>query len=356
MVLPGKGMGWKKFFVTLKNEWTKDNVGDVAGALTFSGIFALFPFLLFVVSLAGLVIDPQQIQAIIEQLGEVAPPQVTQIVGDRIRSLAKGQSAGLVTFSALAAIWAASGGIVALMRALNTVYGVEEDRPFWKVRGVAILGTLVTALVALLATLAAVVTPVVADAIGGPVGTAVIWLRLPLAGAMMLLLWALLYYFLPNAEQKFSLITPGSLVGVGVWVAASWGFSVYVSNFGKYEATYGALGGVAVLLLWMWISAQVLLLGAEINAIIEHSSPEGKSAGARSLSEPGPDAPKSEAGVRSQRNGRPAAKGGEAQRLLEALEQARRHPNPDKPRKTAPSLLGWAFGLGVLASRRRTSR
>jgi membrane protein len=99
------------------------------------------------------------------------------------------------------------------------------------------------------------------------------------AGLLMMFLWALLYYALPNVKQRFKFITPGSVVGVVIWVIASWAFSQYVANFGKYDANYGAIGGVIVLLLWMWISAQVILLGAEINAIIEHRSPDGKSPG-----------------------------------------------------------------------------
>ena len=280
MVLPGKGMGWLEFFKALKSEWTRDDVGDVAGALTFRAILALFPFLLFLVSLAGIIIEPAQAQALIQELAKVAPQEVTSILSDRINSLAESNPVGLLTVGGVGAVWAASGGVVALMDSLNTVYGVKESRPFWKIRGVALLVTLGGAAVAIVAALAIIVTPVIADKLG-PLGTVLTWLRLPIAGLVVMMLWAVLYYVLPDVKQSFRFITPGSVVGVLIWVMASWGFSKYVANFGSYDVNYGAIGGVIVMLLWMWISAQVILLGAEINAILEHRSPEGKAPGSK---------------------------------------------------------------------------
>jgi membrane protein len=287
MRFPGHGMSMRQFLRKLRVEWREDRASDTAGALTFYGVLALFPFVLFLVSLASLLIDPLQAEQLIDSLGRVAPPQVTQILGDRLRELAAGEDAGLVTFGIIAAIWAASGGVMALIRALNIAYDVEEGRSGWKVRLLAIGATLLFAGLSLAAALLIVAMPPLAERIGGPIGTALIWLRLPVAGAVMLFVWALMYWLLPDVEQRFKFITPGTLIGVGVWLLASWGFSVYVQNFGKYEATYGALGGVIVLLLWMWISGQVILLGAEINKIIEHASPEGKRPGAKSKHDTG---------------------------------------------------------------------
>jgi membrane protein len=294
MVLPGKGMSWKEFFKALKNEWTRDKVSDTAGALTFFGVLALFPFLLFLVSLASVIIDPAQAEALIQQLSQVAPQEVVSILGERIHSLAQNNSVGLLTVGGLGAVWAASGGVVALMKALNTTYGVEESRPFWKVRGIALLVTLGAAVVSIIAAALAVAAPAVADKLGEPFSTLVVWLRLPFAGLMMMLVWAVIYYALPDVKQKFKFITPGSVVGVIIWVLASWGFSKYVANFGKYDVNYGAIGGVIVFLLWMWITSQVVLLGAEINAILEHRSPEGKSPGQKVPGRGGAMATKSE--------------------------------------------------------------
>lgn len=305
MVLPGKGISWKEFFGLLRQEWRRDRIGDTAAALTFFGVLALFPFLIFLVSLASLIIDPAQAQLLIDELGRVAPGAVTEIVGQRLHALGRAEPTGLLTISAAGAIWAASGGVAALMRALNLAYDVEESRPYWKVRLVAVFATLAAALLSIVATLLAVATPALAEAVGGPLESVILWLRLPVAGFLMMFVWALLYYFLPDVKQKFKLITPGSVLGIVVWMLASWGFSVYVTNFGKYDVTYGALGGVVVLLFWMWISAQVVMLGAEVNAILEHRSPEGKKVGRRTFADAGPSQ------TRAERAGRiePSARG-----------------------------------------------
>jgi membrane protein len=287
MVLPGRGISWKAFLVGVKDEWKKDRINDVAGALTFFALLALFPFMLFVVAVASLIINPADAQALVGQLSQVAPQQVTEIVGGRLEALGQQKNVGLLSFGFVAALWAASSGMAALIRALNIAYDVEEDRPYWKVRGLAIGMTLLTGAISLVAALVAIATPALADRLGGPLPTLVAWLRLPVAGLLMMLVWALLYYALPNAEQKFKFITPGSVVGVIAWVLASWGFSLYVANFGKYDATYGSLGAVIVLLVWMWISSQVLLLGAEINSFLEHRSAEGKRPGARRMADRG---------------------------------------------------------------------
>lgn len=274
--LPGYGIGWKEFVVALKTEVERDDLIDVAGSLTFFGILSIFPFLLFLVSLAAVVIDPVQAQLLIDELARVAPPAVVEILGGRLRALGEGGSPELLTLSALGAIWSASAGIAALMRALNRVYGVRESRPLWKTRGIALLTTLGAAIFSILATLVAVAVPVVAQAIGGRIGSLLLWLRFPVAGLLMMFVWAMLYYVLPDVRQRFRFITPGSVAGVIVWLAASTGFSIYVRSFSSFEVSYGALGGVIVLLVWMWISSMVVLVGAEINAILEPRSPAGR--------------------------------------------------------------------------------
>lgn len=287
MRLPGKGMSWKTFGKRLKAEYKDDAINDRAAALTYFGVLALFPFILFLVALGGLFIDPTQIQSLVQQLATVAPQEAVSLIEGRLQSLAQSTSGGLLGLSIVGAIWAASNGVAALIRALNRMYDVEESRPGWKVRGLAILVTLFAAAFTLAATLVAVAAPAVANSIGGPVGTAVNWLRLPVAGLVVMFVWAVLFWALPDAKQRFKFLTPGAVVGVLIWVAASWGFSVYVRNFGSYDATYGALGGVIVMLLWMYISAQALLLGAEINSVIEHASEEGKAPGEKERGEGG---------------------------------------------------------------------
>ncbi|MBX5484275.1 MAG: YihY/virulence factor BrkB family protein [Myxococcaceae bacterium] len=281
--LPGKGYPWKQFALDLKSAYKADHINDAAAALTYYGVLALFPFLLFLVSLATLVIDPSQAERMVQQASQVLPEQAGEIISERVHSLMANRSVGLLSVGALGALWAASSGVAALIRALNTTYDVEESRPFWKVRGLALLFTIGGGLLAVLAALTMVALPALANRIGGPVATAILLLRFPVAAALMMAVWAVAYYALPDVEQRFRFISPGSVLGVVIWLVASVGFSIYVRNFGKYDATYGSLGGVIVMLLWMWISAQVLLVGAEINSIIEHASPEGKNEGERTL-------------------------------------------------------------------------
>jgi membrane protein len=332
-------MSWKEFFTALKNEWKNDNVSLVAGALTFFAVLALFPFLLFLVALAGLIIDPKQAEALVQELGRVAPEAVTQIVGQRLHDLATSNSVGLLTVGGLGAIWAASNGIVKLMEVFNTAYDVKESRPFWKVRGLAILMTLAAAVLSIVAALGMVAVPAFAKMLGEPLGTVVLVLRWPVAGLLIMFVWALLYYFCPDVKQNFRFITPGSVVGVIIWLVASWGFSLYVRNFGNYDATYGALGGVIVMLLWMWISAQVLMLGAEINAILEHRSPEGKSPGQKDPGQGGPA----------------MTKGQKREQEREERVPPTLPPRPEPARMTPlGAATTWAsgFGLGLFLLRR----
>jgi membrane protein len=280
-------MSWREFLGGLKREISADGVTDLAASVTYYSILALFPFLLFIVALASVVISPSDAERLVEQLAQVAPGEVTRILGDRIRQLGAQQNVSLLGFGALGAIWAASGGVMGLVAALNRCYDVKEGRPWWKVRAIAILMTLVAGALALAAALVAIAAAPLADRLGGPLGLAIGWLRLPVAGLVMMFLWALLYYVLPDVEQRFRFITPGSVVGVVLWVLASWAFSKYVASFGSYDKTYGSLGGVIVLLLWMWLSTLVLLVGAEMNALVEHASPEGKRPGAKRESETG---------------------------------------------------------------------
>ena len=182
MRLPGGGMSWKEFFQALKTEMSRDNLTDWAGAVTYAGVMAIFPFLLFLVALASVVITPDQAEQIVQQLGTVAPGDVTQILGDRIKAIASESKGGLLTVGALVALWSASSGISALQRALNIVYGVEEGRPFWKARGLALVMTLVASVLAIVAALVAVASPPSATPSGERWARAITWLRLPVAG------------------------------------------------------------------------------------------------------------------------------------------------------------------------------
>jgi membrane protein len=272
MLAPARGVTWKEFFVALKQRFIKDKLMDVAGSVTFFGVLALFPFLLFLVTLTGLVLRPAQVEQFIREVGTVAPADATRIIAQQIRDIHASRSFGLLTVGFVGAIWSASGGVVSLMDALNGLHHVEDRRPFWKTRGLAILTTLGGGAAILIAALVGVAAGPIAHAFGGPVALLVMWLRLPVAGLLIALVWAVLYQILPDVPRRFRFLTPGSVVAVAVWLIASWGFSFYVLHFGDYNKTYGAIGGAVVMLMWMWISAMVLLTGALINAVLEDLS------------------------------------------------------------------------------------
>lgn len=264
-------VGFVQFWKKLYRSWQEDAVGTTAAALTYYGILSLFPFLLFLVALAGLALDPKATAELVQQVGRFAPGPVTQILEARLTSLQQSASGKLLTVGIVGAIWAASGAVTMLMQALNRCYDVRETRPFWKTRALAIGVTLGAGVVAVLASAVTFFVPLVGAAIGGRAGAAVTWLRFPVAGAIMIALFAVLYWVLPNVRPRFQWITPGSVAAVVLWLLASWGFSEYVRHSKSYEATYGTLGGVIVLLVWMWLSSVVVLLGAEINKILTPS-------------------------------------------------------------------------------------
>lgn len=268
MLIPGRDIPWKKVFKHLIDEFQHDAVDDVAATITFYSVAAMFPFLVFMVGLVSKVVSWDTIDDLMRQLSKVAPREVVTIVSDRLVTLKTHPAGGLLTLSFIGVIWASSAGVSSLIPALNRAYDVVETRPFWKRRLLSIVVTLVMGVLSIGLSLIAVAIPALAHWIGGTLGTVIDWLRLPLSGFGMMFVWALLYRYLPNVKPRFQPVTPGSVVGVLLWVGASWGFGQYVQHFGSYEATYGALGGVIVLLLWMWVSTMALLLGAEINKVL----------------------------------------------------------------------------------------
>ena len=272
MSLQSRWPAGKQFALAFKDRFLKDKLMDVAASVTFFGLLALFPFLLFLVTLAGLVLQPSQIEQFIREVAKVAPDDATRIIAQQIRDIHRSQNVGLLTVGVVGAIWSASGGIVSLMDGLNSLHHVEDGRPFWKTRGIAILTTLGAGAAVLLAALIGVAAGPIAARFAGPVARVVQWLRLPVAGLLIALVWATLYQVLPDVKQRFRILTPGSVFAVLGWLLASWGFSFYVAHFGEYNKTYGAIGGAVVMLLWMWISAMFLLAGAQINAVLDDLS------------------------------------------------------------------------------------
>ncbi len=257
-------------------EFQRDDALGLAAQLAYYLILALFPFILVLVSLLGIFGSEKFASIVLDYFQRVMPEEAYQLIkqytADIIRGRAK--SPTLLSFGILFTLWTASGAFAALINALNRAYDVQETRPFWKVRGIAILMTLGLSVLILVGVLLLIVGEPIGRAIAEVFGLGelfeLVWniVRWPVALLFMVFTVALLYYFAPDLEQPFRWITPGGLIGVLLWVLASAAFSFYVNNFGTYNKTYGSIGVVIILLLYLYISSLTILFGAELNATL----------------------------------------------------------------------------------------
>jgi membrane protein len=208
-----------------------------------------------------------------------------QLVQDNVREIVTSRRGGLLSFGILAALWTSSSAVTAIVDGLNRAYDVEEGRPYWKVRLIAIFLTVGITLFIIFSLILLTFGPQIGGWIADQVGLGSVFqtawnlLRWPVIVGLIVLAMALVYYVAPDVEQRWQWITPGSLVAVIGWLLASLGFSFYVNNFGSYNATYGSIGAVIVLLTWMYVSGFFVLVGGEINAEIEHAASSGKDPG-----------------------------------------------------------------------------
>jgi len=274
-----------KLFPALRRtfaEFRDDNLTDWAAALTYYGLLSLFPALIALVSILGLVGDPETTTAkVTEVIGSIGPDSATQTFAGPVESIASNRSAAgfAFVFGLALALWSASGYVGAFIRASNVIYETREGRPFWKLRPLQIVVTLVMVLLATLLALGLVLTGPVVGAVAGPLGigsTAVtLWdvVKWPVMAAVFVVMVGVLYYASPNAKIRgFKWVTPGSLAAIVVWAIASAAFAFYVANFGSYDKTYGTLGGLVVLLIWLWVSNLAILFGHELNAELERGA------------------------------------------------------------------------------------
>jgi membrane protein len=262
-------------------EYREDNLGDWAAALTYYGLLSLFPMLIALVAVVGLVGDPQSTtRTVTDIVTRIGPQSGAKTFRGPIESITSHRgSAGILFVVGLAtAVWSASGYIGAFIRASNVIYESPEGRPFWKLRPLQLAVTLAMLVMLAAVLLAIVLTGPVVRAVANPLGvgeTAItVWKysKWPLLAALFVLMIDLLYYASPNAKLRgFVWMTPGALVALVLWAIASVGFAVFVANFGSYDKTYGTLGGVVVLLVWMWITNVAILLGHQLNAERERS-------------------------------------------------------------------------------------
>lgn len=262
-------------------DYLDDDMPTYASALAFQALFSLFPFILFLTALLGYL----RLGSFFDWLQEVAlsmmPAEAAGTVTEVISALQERQGE-LLSFGVIAALWVASAGVRLTMKAMNAAYDVGEGRPAWKLYPLSIIYTVGIAVMLIAAAALLILGPQAMAWIARQVGlhdtfvTVWSWLRWPAAFLMLTLAVAVIFHVAPNIRRRFRLITPGVLLAVGGWIAASVGFKYYVNNFGDYNAMYGSIGAIIVLLLYFFISAAVLLFGAEIDAVIEHGARRGQ--------------------------------------------------------------------------------
>ena len=269
---------WKYIFRKTLREFSADQCPDLAAALTYYAIFSMFPALLALVSLLGIFGQADKTTgALLEIVQRVAPGQAVEMIRGPIQELTTSPAAGFTLVIGLAtAIWSASGYVGAFGRAMNRIYEIDEGRGFVKLRGTMLGVTVVSLIIVALLAAMLVISGPVAEAIGNVLGLGgvalTVWniAKWPVIVALVVVVIAILYYATPNIRQpKFRWISLGSLIALLVFVVASVGFGFYVGNFSNYNKTYGAIGGVIVMLLWLWILNMSLLFGAEFDAETE---------------------------------------------------------------------------------------
>jgi membrane protein len=259
-------------------EFLDDQCTDLAAALTYYAVLAIAPALLAVVSVLGLVADPQRaIDRVLAIVEDVGPQSAVETLEPIVTRLTEAPSAGLALVVGLVvALWSASGYVAAFSRGMNRVYEIDEGRPIWKLRPVLLVVTLVLVLIAVVVVVSAVLSGGVARSVGATVGMSdaavTVWniAKWPVVVVLVVTAIAVLYHWGPNVRQpRFRWLSLGAVVALVVWVVASLAFGFYVANFASYEGTYGSLAGVIVFLLWLWISNLALLFGAELDAELE---------------------------------------------------------------------------------------
>jgi len=279
------GLSVKELVQRVVAEIQSDNCLGQAAQLAYYAIFALFPFMLFLITLVGHLPIPNLTEEIMNLLGAAIPENALSLVESNVKAIVSNQRSGLLSFGIVLAIWSASSAITSIIDTLNRAYNVNEGRPLWKVRGLAILLTLGLAVFIILTMLLLVFGPQIGGWVATQVGLGhvfqVAWniVRWPIIIVLMMMVTAVLYYFAPDVEQDWKWLTPGSVFAIIAIIATSLGFSYYVNNVGSYNKTYGSIGAVIVLLTWMYLSGFFFLVGGEFNSVIDHAAAGGKEAG-----------------------------------------------------------------------------
>jgi membrane protein len=280
-----ENLGLVDFFKLTYKEMSEDHVMAFAGNLTYKGLFAIFPFFTFLLSLLGLFNATDLVNTMVDKLSGIVPQSATKFVEGQLLSITQSQAESAFTFGAiisiLLALWGVSGAFRSVMEAMNVMYEVEEDRAFWKVYGLSIFMSLAVTVLLVGALVLVIFGESIGVRVADLVGLGSVFATLlsivqwPVVALVVLFAFALIYYFAPAARQRFRWISPGSILAFVFWLI----FSLYASLAGSYNETYGSLAGVIILLLYVYYSALIMLVGAEINQVIEWHIPGGKNEG-----------------------------------------------------------------------------
>ena len=294
--LTGGRLGLVELLKRTFKEASEDHLAAFAGNLTYKVFFALFPFFVFLLSLLGIFGAADLVNSFMDQIRPVMPESATEFLEQQLLGIVQNQAEGAFTFGAvislLFALWGVSGAFRSIMEAMNVMYEVEEARPAWKLYGISVVLALGIAAL-LISALGLVVFGVplaenIAESVPG-LGPAFEWVwtiaQWPVLLGVVLFAFALIYYVAPDVDQRFRWVSPGSIIAVILWLLFSLAFSLYVNNFGSYNETYGALAGIAILMLYIYYTSYILLLGAEMNQVIEEHIPEGKNEGEKTTNE-----------------------------------------------------------------------
>ena len=289
--MTGRRLGLAELLKRTAKEIQEDHLAAFAGNLTYKGLFALFPFFVFLLSLLGLFGAPDLLQTLIEQARGVLPQGAIDFLESQLLGIAGNKAQGAFTVGALVsillALWGVSGAFRSVMEAMNVMYEIEEARPFWKQLLISIFLSLGVAALLLFALVLVVFGPEIGGAVADVVGLGyvfeIVWnvVQWPVLLFLVVLAFALVYYYAPDVEQRFRWISPGSIVAVVAWLLFSLAFSLYV-EFGSFDA-YGSIAGIIILMLYIYYSAFIMLVGAQLNQVIEEYIPEGKDEGEKTL-------------------------------------------------------------------------
>ena len=272
----------------LRRTWREINEDDclgLAAQLSYYFFLALFPAVLFLIAIASFFPLENLTDDMLKTLGPLAPPEVLRFLQDQLQRLSNADSGGILTVGFLGTVWSSSAAVVAIINSLNRAYDIDEGRPWWKVRLIAIGLTVALAFFILTSFTLVLLGPTIAEYLSRTFGLGGVFewgwkiLQWPLVFVMVSTAMGLVYYFAPDAEQEWVWITPGAAIGTVLWFLVSLGMKFYMANFADYNATYGAVGGVMAILLWFYLSGLAVLVGAEMNSEIEHASPHGKAPG-----------------------------------------------------------------------------